>query len=325
MQGVLTGESGNRLTMRAQGTASNWRINARDAGGALHDSIIRSAASSIELEGLDRTQAERLRTALQTFAGTAPEPGPGATKQSELSGQQRTQLAAILDALQGVVGRINIEETAEGIHFDGPADATGDIGRVRVGLTGESRDDHLTAKFDLALHDLKITNIPPEYAAYLPTLLQIRPALSGVRTSALMRLLRRAAAGAAPDALLAEAIALMNEPGARLGFENLSLSAGPLRMEGSGRMLPTTSGPPGMEAHLMARGVDATIASVQSNPQAQQIVPLMFLAKGMARAQGDALVWDLAFTDGVVTVNGVPFGQPAPAKPPPSQKKRPQP
>jgi Uncharacterized protein conserved in bacteria (DUF2125) len=324
-QGTLTGDPQNRMTMRAQGTASNWRISARDPGGAMHDSTINSTASSVEVEGLDRAQAERLRAATQALTAAIPAPGTGGAKPTQLTDQQRKQFDAVIDALQGLAGRINIEETAEGIHFAGPADTAGDIGRARVGMTGESHDDHLQALIDLTLHDLKVTSVPPEYAGYLPTLVQLRPALSGIRTSALMRLLHHAAAGAPPDALQAEALALMNEPGARLGIEDVSLSAGPLEIEGSGRMLPSASGVPGMEAHLTARGVDATLASVQSNPKAQQIVPLIFLAKGMGRAQGDALVWDLTFADGVMTVNGIPLGQRAPAKATDPQRKRQQP
>ena len=58
----------------------------------------------------------------------------------------------------------------------------------------------------------------------------------------------------------------------------------------------------------MAHGVDAMIAAAQSNPKAAQIMPMVFLAKGMARPEGDALVWDIGFSDGVLMVNGVPMG-----------------
>jgi hypothetical protein len=40
-------------------------------------------------------------------------------------------------------------------------------------------------------------------------------------------------------------------------------------------------------------------------------MPLIFLAKGMGRAQRDSLVWDIVVGDGPLTINGTPFGQPA--------------
>jgi hypothetical protein len=50
---------------------------------------------------------------------------------------------------------------------------------------------------------------------------------------------------------------------------------------------------------------------VQGQPKLQQAMPLIFLAKGMARAQGDSLVWDIVLGEGPPTINGTPFGQPA--------------
>ncbi len=315
LQGTLSGEANNRVTLRTQGTASDWHISARTADGATRNSRIRSAASAFEVEGLDRAQAEKLRAAAQSFVGTVQAVGPDAPKQKELTEPQRQQLGAILDALQGVVGRVNIEETLEGVHFEGPTGAEGDVSRLRFAMAGESRDDRLNADIDLTLHDLTVANVPPELAAYLPTLLQIRPEVAGVRSSALLRFLHHAAAGMPPDALQAEALGLLNEPGARLGIQTLSMTAGPLRIDGSGRVLPPTGGNPGIEAHIVAHGVDATLAKVQGNPKTAKFMPLVYLAKGMARAEGDALVWDIRLVDGAVFVNGAPL---TPSGPPPS-------
>jgi hypothetical protein len=56
--------------------------------------------------------------------------------------------------------------------------------------------------------------------------------------------------------------------------------------------------------------VDALLAQIQDQPDLQQAVPLIFLAKGMGRAQGESLVWDIVMGDGVPTINGTKFGQP---------------
>lgn len=326
IEGVLTGEPGNRMTLRAQTTMGDWRIGVRDDNGVMRDITIRSAASSAELEGLDRTQSEKLRTLMQNFVGSAQAATASGNKQGDLTTQQRAQLAAMVSALKDVLNRLNIEETVEGVHFQGPNDTEGDIGRFRIAMSGESRDDKLNANIDLALHDLKVSNIPPQFAAYLPSVLQIRPALAGIHTSAVIRFLQHAADGASPDSLQAEALALLVQPGARIGIESLSYSAGPLHLEGSGRMLPPSGGIPGVEAHIKARGIDATLAMAQRDPNLQQAMPVIFLIKGMAKAQGDALVWDVAFNDGELTVNGVPFGQPAqqqaPAKQAPQKKRQ---
>jgi hypothetical protein len=43
----------------------------------------------------------------------------------------------------------------------------------------------------------------------------------------------------------------------------------------------------------------------------QGVLPMVFLAKGMGRVQGDSIVWDIALGGGPLTVNGMPFGQAA--------------
>jgi hypothetical protein len=55
--------------------------------------------------------------------------------------------------------------------------------------------------------------------------------------------------------------------------------------------------------------MDAMLAQIAADPKAQQIMPALFLAKGLAKQQGDSLVWDIAFVHGHATVNGVPMGQ----------------
>ncbi len=308
MDGTITGDAGNRMSLHTQGTGSDWKISVRGKDGVTRDSVIQSLATSLELEGLDRAQSERLRAAIRAFATTLQPNTPGG-KPPELTPFQRDQLRAMVDASVGLLSRMNMEETLEGIHFSAVNGNDGDIGRVRIGLGGESRAEHLDAHMDLAMHDLKVASVPADLAVYMPSVVQIRPAVSGVRTALFVKLLRDATVkSTTPAALQAEVIAMLAEPGARLGIESLSIVAGPLKLEGTARLKPSPTGAPGFEAHLVAHGVDAMMASAQSNPKAAQIMPMVFLAKGMARPEGDALVWDIGFGDGVFTVNGVPFG-----------------
>ena len=63
------------------------------------------------------------------------------------------------------------------------------------------------------------------------------------------------------------------------------------------------------DIHLTAHGLDAMVALIQSDPKAQQIIPMLFLAKGFGKPEGDNMVWDIGFAHGRATVNGVPLGQ----------------
>jgi hypothetical protein len=135
--------------------------------------------------------------------------------------------------------------------------------------------------------------------------------LSGVRIGPLVALLRAAVQGHADPALLrAQAMALISDPNARVGIESLAFDSGPVAVTGTARLVPEANGQFGGDIHLVARGVDALMAQAASQPNLQRLMPLVFMAKGMGRPEGDSLVWDISVGDGPIRVNGVPFGQP---------------
>jgi hypothetical protein len=44
--------------------------------------------------------------------------------------------------------------------------------------------------------------------------------------------------------------------------------------------------------------------AAKTQPALKRALPMILLARGMARPQGDRLLWDIAYTKGHVTVNG---------------------
>jgi len=110
--------------------------------------------------------------------------------------------------------------------------------------------------------------------------------------------------------MLTRTMALLNDPDAKAGIETLVIESGPLVLDGSARVRPLPGDAAGVDVHLTARGLDAMMTELQRNPQAMQILPMIFLAKGMAKPVGDTLVWDIGYAAGAVTINGVPLAQP---------------
>jgi hypothetical protein len=169
----------------------------------------------------------------------------------------------------------------------------------------------VNAHLDISLADPSAAMMPPEYAALMPHRVTIHPAVSGVRSEALMQWLRDVTAGGADaTALQTRGMDLLNDPQAKVGIESLVIETGPLTVQGSARVVALPGNLPGYSVHLIARGLDAMMATLQQNPQAMQIIPMIFLAKGMAKPQGDSLVWDINYADGAITVNNVPLAQP---------------
>jgi hypothetical protein len=60
------------------------------------------------------------------------------------------------------------------------------------------------------------------------------------------------------------------------------------------------------------------MARIQTDPRAQQIMPALFLARGMGKPEGGNMVWDISIAHGRVTINGAPMGGGggSPARPP---------
>ncbi len=252
--------------------------------------------------------------------GTTTPPGapamPARDKSRTASPALLAELRVMIDACEGLLTRLEAEETLRQIHFDAGAANHGDIGQVRVALSSEVRNDRLNAKLDVSVDDVILSAVPADVAGYVPRHIEFEPAASGVPTRLLLRLLRDATtAGSDQPDLGTDVTALLDDPDARVGIESLAFSSGPLRMTGSGLLRKQHNGKAGINIHLVATGVDALIAEARGNPSVQTVLPMVFMAKGMARSLGDGLVWDIALGDGVATVNGVPFGQPPPGPP----------
>jgi hypothetical protein len=315
--GTLSGDAHGRLNIRSRGSLTNWlATGAGDKPGDSFRLSARSVAFSYDVDGLDRARAEHMRATAQALTADAalaadaaapagkPRPKPG------LSPAARERLNGIVEDLAALLTRFDMEETARGVHFDA-AGSKVDIGAVRFGLAGEARDDRVNAHLDISVSDPVASGVPAEYAALMPQHVTVRPAISGVRSAAFMQWLRDATApDRDPAALQARTMALLSDPDATVGIEAMTIESGPLVVEGSARIRPLPGDMAGYDIHLTARGLDAMMATLQRNPQAIQLLPLVLLAKGMAKTRGDTLVWDIAYANGAITVNNVPLAQP---------------
>jgi hypothetical protein len=320
MEGTFSGDANGHMNVRSLGSMANWLITgAGDEPDSAFKLSMKSATVRTEVDGLDRARAERLRAAAQAFSDEQQKTSMGTRENPGLSPTARARLGTMIDALDGLLTRLNVDKTIQGVHFDTAGTNAVDVGKIQFGLTSDARDGRVAAAFDINVSDPVVSMVPRAYAALMPRRIGIKPAISGMRTDALIRLLRDASAEDFDAAdFQTRAIALLNEPGARAGIETLLIESGPLRVDGSARVRPLPDGAMGFDVHLAARGLDAMVETIQRTPEAMQILPMVFLAKGMAKPQGDTLVWDISVASGAVTVNGVPLGedQPGPKRAP---------
>ena len=309
-EGTITGDGGGRMTTRSHGRADNWHITVTTKTGEPFVATLRSVDATSGIDGLDRARADHLRELLrsiqETQKATPHEPG----QPHPMTPATREKLLAMLDASTGLLSGMKVEETFQGLHFQAADDNTGDIGEMRFAMASEATADKIAAHLDIGLKDMAFTAVPPQFVQYVPHRVDINTAISGIPAEALRHVIREAMAeGSDPAALQTEAIALLNQPGAHAGIDALLIESGPLLVQGTAQVKALPDGTAGADVHLTARGLDKMLALIQGDPKAQQIIPMLFMAKGLGKADGDTMVWDIAFADGVVTVNGVPMGQ----------------
>jgi len=309
--GTITGDADHHMTNRSRGKVEDGRLTVSNPAGAPFTLSLRSAEALYDLDGLDRAQAARWHETTRALAENRPEQAaavPGTPRSP--SPLQHQQLLALIDASKGLLTGINIDETFAGLHFEAAGGTSGDIREVHFVMAGGARDDRMAGHYDMALDDLKLTGVPPQFAQYVPRRIAFKTAVSGIPVEKLRTLLRESLDAPADAAeARSKAITLLNEPGAHAGIEALLIEMGPLLIQGSGQVHPLPDGSAGFDVHLTAHGVDAMLALIQADPKSQQMMPMLFLAKGMAKPEGDTLVWNIAFAGGVVTINGVPMGQ----------------
>ena len=220
----------------------------------------------------------------------------------------------MVEAIGGMLNRLETEEVVEdaSLAVRGNAGAFGGkIGRIRMGMSGDARDGRLSAQSGITLEGISSTAMAEGLGVFFPHHIEMKTVLAGVQTVPLMALLRAATEpDAAPVMLAGQGLALLTDPGVRIALETLSFDAGPLQIKGSAKVVPQGSGQLGAEVHIAATGMDLLLAQAKTQPKLQQAMPMMLMAKGMGRPEGQSLVWDISLGDGPMTVNGIPFGQP---------------
>ncbi len=309
INGTVSADSGGLLTLASQGSGTGIRFIGHGPNDFASDVAIRAAAGHFSVEGLDRVQGTRLLTALRGI----PAVGKSSDQPAAILQDQREALRAIVEAAGGLLNRAEAEEILEDIRFaagTGSAAISGSVRRLRLNITGDAVAERLHTQFHIALDGISSSALSGENAMFIPHRVDLKTNLSGVRIGPLMALLRAVTEpGMDPASLLLQAMTLLADPQVRISIEALSFNSGPLQVQGSARVVPRPDGQLGAAIHIAASGMDKLLAQTQSQPSLQQVMPLMLLAKGIGRPEGDSLIWDISLGDGPMTVNGIPLGQ----------------
>lgn len=316
-QVMLTPGADKRLDLQQEATVSGLEATIQDKDGTETGVEIRRIRQSMRLQGVNRDRLDQAWGAIKSMAAEVAKQPNGTSGAPVSADAMRPHLQTLIEALRDFAERIEGEETLDDLAFEVPQSGRVTLDQLRVGFGAEAPDGKLHAWVDVGLEGPSAADLPPTLAKYMFTRLAVRPALAGVSTERLFKLLSDAASGSADEAKLeADATAMLSEGGASIGLDALSIELADLRIEGSGKLRLLTPGQPGMEGRLSATGLDALMKEAGKDPDLQIAMPFLAIIRGLGRAEGDRLVWDLAVTKSQALVNGVDvmrmFDQPAP-------------
>ena len=110
-------------------------------------------------------------------------------------------------------------------------------------------------------------------------------------------------------------MAVLDAHPATVAIDSLLIDTGPARITGHGTLTVRGPGDAQGSATLRATGIDAAMKELSADPEGQKALGMLIFLKGLAKPEGDALVWHLVFDGQKLLVNGNDVSAMAPPAP----------
>ena len=175
---------------------------------------------------------------------------------------------------------------------------------ARLSMGGKSVQGILQAYMDFGLEGIAVPDLPlGPMLALVPTKVAFRPVISGAATQDVIDMLMAATEnpGGPPSAAMAR---LFTKGGVSTGLESFLIEVGGAAFKGDGSFVMTTPQTGTGKAQIIATGFDSLQAKASAIPQLAQVLPVFVFLKGLGKATGDQLTWDLVYDGSKLLVNG---------------------
>ena len=322
VSGSLTPAANGRLDLEVHGTMQGWASAGHAEGGAAVLFTADALRAGARIDGIDRDRTSGLIAAAIGLVMALPADVAVKGKDAELSEAARLQLRKLVEATNDLASAVHLTEEVDGLTVDIAGTSRLSLKHAALGISGESKDGRLHAWLDLGLDGIATPTLPPEMAAYLPQHVALRPSLYGVATADLRAIVLDATGDKKDDRIAKDMAAIYAHGGVGVGLDSLAFDVGPAKLAAAAQLTATAPNAFRGQAHLTCKGLDELIDQVRDKPELQQALPTMIMLRGLARTDGDHLVWDVAVRDGSFIVNGTDLSQLMGKKPAQPPKKR---
>ena len=302
---VLRPSGASRVDFTGNATIEGYTLTSRSQDAPPMELSAQQVRVTGGITSLSRDRAAMVIPAAVRLASgfLAGMSGPGSNAPAARPPADPQLLRTIVRSLQDLASEFTLNETFDGVAFRSGI-YNGAMNQARVGVGAKSENGLLQAYMDLGLDGLVLPDAAPgAMAELLPRKVALRPVLTGVPTEELIRWLGATAdekGGARPPGVAT----LFRQAGVSAGLDSLAVDIGNTSFAGTGKL--TALSPDDLEgqAQVTASNFDDLIARVNAVPELATVLPLFVFAKGISQTVEGRLVWNLAYRDNKLLVNG---------------------
>ena len=281
------GEKMSASQIMPDGTPLNWSI------GKMHGSLRIDDVAAASVLGMVR-EAQALvpmMTEAQQSGHLAPE------------GRKRAK--ALLMQVRNLLGGFQTEETLDTLRFESQGHS-GSLSKLEIGLGAGANQGKLEVRIRLAIDGVDSPDLPAgPLRQYLPRHVSIDPRISGVPVDDATHLLSAAIDSDQPDpdALQAQALALLKKSPVTVALDHLDLDLGPARLRGGGSVRISAPNAITGQGTVSIVGFDALMKQAATVPEMKPALPVLIMMKGLGKQEGDATTWRIRYSGNKVMVN----------------------
>ena len=301
---TLRPSGSNRVDLMGEATIEGYTSTSRSQDGQPIELSAQHAQATVGITALSRNRAATMLPAIARVASGFLAGAPGSGGAPAIGPSVDPQLLRImLQSLQDLASEFTLNETFDGVVFRSGT-YNGAMNQARIGLGAKSEAGLLQGYMDLSLDGLVLPDAAPgAMAELMPRKVALRPVLTGVSTEELIRWLGATAdakSGTRPPSIAP----LFRRAGVSAGLDSFALDIGSTSFAGTGKLTALSPDNLAGQAQITASNFDELIARVNAVPDQAGVLPLFVFAKGVSQTVEGRLVWNLAYRDNKLLVNG---------------------